>query len=34
MQLMQNFPELEYQQIIEVLEAMNYNYNDTVEILK
>ena len=34
MQLMQDFPDLEYQQITEVLEAMNYNYNETVAILK
>ena len=34
MQLMQDFPDLEYQQIMEVLEAMNYNYNETVAILK
>ena len=34
MQLMQDFPDLEYQQIMKVLEAMNYNYNETVAILK
>lgn len=34
MQLMQDFPDLEYQQIMEVLEAMNFNYVETVEILK
>ena len=34
MQLMQDFPDLEYQQIMEVLEAMNYNYYETVAILK
>lgn len=33
-ELMQDFPDLEYQQIYEVLQAMNFNHQETLDTLK